>query len=87
MRTKIVCTLGPASDSEDVVRAMVHAGMDVARLNFSHGTHEDHRRRIDIVRRVADEMGATIALMGDLQGPKFRVGALPDVGVELAREA
>jgi pyruvate kinase len=87
MRTKIVCTLGPACDSEDIVRAMVHAGMDVARLNFSHGTREDHGRRIEIVRKIARDTGITIALMGDLQGPKFRIGILPADGIELVREA
>ncbi len=53
IRTKIVCTLGPATDSEDIIRALVEAGMTVARINFSHGTHEDHARQIATVRRVA----------------------------------
>jgi pyruvate kinase len=87
MRTKIVCTLGPASDDENVLREMIRAGMDVARINFSHGTHEQHARRIDIVRRVVAEENALVAIMGDLQGPKFRVGDVPDAGVELVRNA
>ncbi len=73
-RTRIVCTLGPASDSDEVVRAMVRAGMDVARLNFSHGDHPTHAARVERVRRVANEEKAVVAIMGDLQGPKIRVG-------------
>lgn len=75
-RTKIVCTLGPASETEDVLRAMLHAGMDVVRLNFSHGTHEDHARRMALVRRLAKEEGRVIAILQDLQGPKLRIGRL-----------
>jgi len=84
MRTKIVCTLGPSSDDEGVLRDMVRAGMDVARVNFSHGSQGDHARRIALVRRVAREEGQLVAVMGDLQGPKFRIGDLPEGGVLLA---
>jgi pyruvate kinase len=84
MRTKIVCTLGPATDDDAVLRDMMAAGMDVARLNFSHGTHDDHARRIAQVRRIAAESGAIVAIMGDLQGPKFRLGELPKEGVPVA---
>ncbi|MCS7061647.1 MAG: pyruvate kinase, partial [Anaerolineae bacterium] len=83
MRTKIVCTLGPASDNEDVLRHMIRAGMDVARINFSHGVPADHARRIALVRRLAQEEDVQVALMGDLQGPKFRIGVLPEAGVRL----
>ncbi len=83
MRTKIVCTLGPASDDERVLRQIIHAGMNVARINFSHGTQADHARRIGLVRRLAQEEDAQVALMGDLQGPKFRIGVLPPGGVLL----
>lgn len=83
MRTKIVCTIGPASETEDVLRQMIRTGMDVARLNFSHGTHEDHARRLSAIRRIAAEEKARVAVMGDLQGPKFRLGKLPDEGVTL----
>lgn len=83
LRTKIVCTLGPASDDEATIRAFIEAGMAVARINFSHGTHEDHARRIGIVRRVADELGRPVAVMADLQGPKLRVGLLPAEGLPL----
>ena len=85
MRTKIVCTVGPASDSEVVLREMIRAGMDVARINFSHGKHEEHVRRIHTLRRLAREENALVAIMGDLQGPKFRVGELPVEGVTLTR--
>jgi pyruvate kinase len=83
LRTKIVCTLGPASDDEATIRAFVEAGMAVARINFSHGDHEDHARRIALVRRLADEMDRAVAIMADLQGPKLRVGLLPAEGVDL----
>lgn len=82
-RTKIVCTIGPASDSEDVLRRMMAAGMDVARLNFSHGTHEEHAMRIQTLRRLAREMGHPLAVLLDLQGPKIRTGPLEGEAVEL----
>jgi pyruvate kinase len=82
-RTKIVCTIGPASESEDVMRRMMQAGMDVARLNFSHGTHEDHGRRIERLRRVAAQLRRPLAILLDLQGPKIRTGRLQGEAVEL----
>lgn len=82
-RTKIVCTLGPSSSTPEVVRALVEAGMDVARMNFSHGTHADHARRIQMVRAEAARVGRTVAILQDLQGPKIRVGAMKDDGVLL----
>ncbi|HEY6352572.1 MAG TPA: pyruvate kinase [Candidatus Angelobacter sp.] len=75
-KAKIVCTLGPASDTEAVLRDMMRLGMDVARLNFSHGTYEDHARIIERVREVADSEGRTICILQDLQGPKIRTGRL-----------
>ena len=75
-KTKIVCTLGPASNSETVLRDMMRLGMDVARLNFSHGTHEEHARTIERVRKVAEKEGRTICILQDLQGPKIRTGRL-----------
>ncbi len=72
--TKIVCTLGPASDDIGVISKMVRAGMDVARLNFSHGTPEEHEARLDRLRKVAARAGRTVAVMQDLCGPKLRVG-------------
>jgi pyruvate kinase len=76
-RTKIVCTLGPASGTEEAVRGLIEAGMNVARLNFSHGTHEQHHETIAMVRRVAADMRRPIAIIGDLQGPRIRIGDIP----------
>src|SRR3989440_3626296 len=75
-RTKIVATIGPACSTPEKVRELVDAGMDAARLNLSHGTHEDHAGRAKLVRDVQEEVGRPLALIGDLQGPKFRVGGL-----------
>ena len=76
IRTKIVCTLGPSSSDPQVMRRMLEAGMDVARLNFSHGTHDDHRELYENIRATAREMGRQVAVMMDLQGPKIRMGEL-----------
>ena len=75
-KTKIVCTLGPASNNETMLRDMMRLGMDVARLNFSHGTHDEHARTIERVRKVAEKEGRTICILQDLQGPKIRTGRL-----------
>ncbi len=75
-KAKIVCTLGPSSNTEATVRDLMRLGMDVARLNFSHGTHEEHARMIERVRKVADKEGRTICVLQDLQGPKIRTGRL-----------
>ena len=83
LRTKIVCTLGPASDDVGEIASFVAAGMAVARINFSHGTHEEQARRIETVRRVASERGCPVAILADLQGPKLRVGLLPADGMPL----
>ncbi|HWQ99391.1 MAG TPA: pyruvate kinase [Candidatus Methylomirabilis sp.] len=82
-RTKIVCTIGPASNTDVKIRALIKAGMNVARLNFSHGTHEDHAELIRLIRTVAAELQEPVAILQDLQGPKIRVGDLPKEGVEL----
>ena len=74
--SKIVCTIGPASQSATVVEKLLRAGMDVARLNFSHGTHEEHAANIALLRSSALELGKTIAILADLQGPKIRTGKL-----------
>jgi len=80
---RIVATLGPSSQDEATIRALIEAGLDVARLNFSHGTHEDHAARIAIVRKLSDELGKPITILQDLQGPKLRVGNLPAAGITL----
>jgi pyruvate kinase len=77
-RTKIVATLGPASSSRESVLELARAGMDVARLNFSHGTHADHARWAGVVREVAEELDRPIAVIADLQGPKVRIGELSE---------
>ena len=86
-RAKIVCTIGPASRSLDVLRALVDAGMDVARLNFSHGSHADHAAVVADLRRVADEAGRPLAILQDLQGPKIRLGTLQGGAVQLSTGA
>ncbi|MGZ5382642.1 MAG: pyruvate kinase [Acidimicrobiia bacterium] len=81
--TKIIATMGPAISSADTVAALVSAGMDVARLNFSHGTHDDHRRHAEWVREAAASAGRPIALLQDIQGPKIRTGTFPGGALEL----
>ncbi|WP_330273377.1 pyruvate kinase [Lentzea sp. NBC_00516] len=73
-RAKIVCTLGPATGTPEKVRDLVAAGMDVARMNFSHGSHADHKQVYDMVRAAADESGRAVGILADLQGPKIRLG-------------
>src|SRR4051794_14853655 len=75
-RTKILATIGPASGTPDGLAALVAAGMDGARLNFSHGAHEQHRAWAEAIRAAADDAGRPLALVADLQGPKLRIGDL-----------
>lgn len=82
-RTKIIATLGPASSSPERIEALILAGMNVARLNFSHGTADDHRARAKLVREIADKHGRFVALMGDLQGPKIRIAGFENGTVTL----
>lgn len=82
-RTKIVCTVGPASASEQILSEMISAGMDVARLNFSHGDHASHGELIKMIRELAHKAGKPIAILQDLCGPKIRLGILPEAGVRL----
>lgn len=86
-RTKIIATLGPATDDPDVLEAMIRAGMDVARVNFSHGTPDDKRRRVSQLREVAEKVGREVGIMGDLQGPKIRVKSFADGPVQLKKGA
>lgn len=79
-RTKIVATAGPAIADDETMRAVIEAGADVVRLNFSHGTHEEHRRFIEAVRRAADSCGRSVAILQDLQGPRIRTGTLVNGG-------
>jgi pyruvate kinase len=82
-KTKIICTLGPASESPDIIRKMILAGMNVARLNFSHGTHSDHKSKIEAIRQVSKEIGKPVAILQDLAGPKIRIGEIETGSVEL----
>ena len=77
-RTKIICTLGPASDNEDVLRDMMLGGMNLARLNFSHGTHEDHKKRADLVKKIREELNLPKPLLLDTKGPEIRTGKFKD---------
>ncbi|RLB91640.1 MAG: pyruvate kinase [Deltaproteobacteria bacterium] len=81
--TKIVCTIGPASESADIIRAMIESGMNVARLNFSHGSHAGHKEKILVIRSVSDELDRPVAILQDLAGPKIRVGNIPEPGIRL----
>jgi pyruvate kinase len=73
-KAKIICTLGPASDSPEVIEGLIRAGMNVARLNFSHGTHDEHRHRVNTIRKMAKKVGVPVAILQDIQGPKIRLG-------------
>ncbi len=82
-KTKIICTVGPASEDPAVFRAMCLAGLNVARLNFSHGTHEEHQKKIDMIKAVREELGLPIAIMLDTKGPEYRIGTFQDGKIEL----
>ncbi|RYP84928.1 pyruvate kinase [Nocardioides guangzhouensis] len=84
-RAKIVCTLGPATSSPEQIKALVEAGMDVARLNMSHGSHEQHRKAYQLVRKAADNTGHGVGIFADLQGPKIRLGEFADGSAVLER--
>ena len=83
--TKIVATLGPASSDPEVLEKMVRAGVDVVRLNFSHGTAEDHLKRAQLVKEIGRKLGRTVGIMADLQGPKIRVSKFVDGKVMLEK--
>ncbi len=77
-RTKIVCTIGPASDSPEMIEKLIKAGMDVARLNFSHGTYEEHLAKIRLIREISVKLGRCVGILQDLSGPKIRIGKIAD---------
>ena len=83
--SKIVCTIGPATCSPRMIRKLFEAGMDVARLNFSHGTHEEHAQTIAMLREASSVLKKPLAILADLQGPKIRTGALAGGGTVLLR--
>ncbi len=82
-KAKIVCTIGPASSSPAIVSRLIESGMDAARLNFSHGTHESHATAITAIRNAAAQRGSGVAIIQDLQGPRIRVGHVPKAGIEV----
>ena len=82
-KTKIICTIGPASESEDMIRELCKAGMNVARLNFSHGSHEEHKARVETIKKVRTELNLPIAIMLDTKGPEYRIGVFENHKVEL----
>ena len=82
-KTKIICTIGPASENEETLTQMCLAGMNVARLNFSHGTHVEHERKIELVKRVRQKLGLPIAIMLDTKGPEYRIGTFASGKVEI----
>ena len=84
-KTKIVCTIGPACSDEETLKGMCLAGMNVARLNFSHGTHEEHQKRIDLIKKVRTELQLPIAILLDTKGPEFRIGTF-EHGQELLND-
>jgi len=83
-KTKIVCTIGPASESQEVMEKMMRAGMNVARLNFSHGSFDSHRMVINNLKSAARAVGKRIVLMADLSGPKMRIGKIANEPLELS---
>lgn len=82
-RTKIICTIGPASERLEIIKELIRKGMDIARLNFSHGTHEEHRKRIEMIRKAADELGIPVAILLDTKGPEIRIGTFKEKKVYL----
>ena len=74
--TNVIATIGPASGNREVIENMINEGIDVCRLNFSHGTHEDHKKVIEIILQLNEELNSSIAILADLQGPKLRIGTI-----------
>lgn len=85
-KTKIVCTIGPASEKEEVLRQLINNGLNVARLNFSHGSHEEHKVRIDTIKKIREEMGQSIAIMLDTKGPEIRTRDFENGAAELVKD-
>lgn len=83
-KTKIICTIGPSSDNEETLKSMIKAGMNVARLNFSHGTHEEHQMKIDLIKKVRDDINAPIPIMLDTKGPEYRIKTFKDKKITLS---
>jgi pyruvate kinase len=86
-RTKIICTIGPSTETTQKLRHLVKAGMNCARLNFSHGTYEHHSMLIRNIRKAGDKAKEPIAIIQDLQGPRIRLGDLPEDGIAVKRNS
>ncbi len=84
-KTKILATLGPASNSEDMIRKLFEAGVDIFRLNFSHGSHEDHKQALETIRKIESEQKHAIGILADMQGPKLRIGKFKDGSIKLEK--
>ncbi len=82
-KTKIICTIGPASGNVETLTKMCLAGMNVARLNFSHGTHEDHRKNIDMIKSVREKLDLPIAILLDTKGPEYRIKTFENKKIQL----
>ena len=82
-KTKIICTIGPASENEEILTRMCRSGMNVARLNFSHGTHEEHQKKFDLIKQVREKLELPIAIMLDTKGPEYRIGTFKDGKVKI----
>lgn len=85
-KTKIICTMGPNSDDREVMKALIQNGMDVARFNFSHGTHEEQKKRLDLLKSVREELDVPVAALLDTKGPEIRTGLLENGGKVVLRE-
>jgi pyruvate kinase len=83
-RTKIIATLGPATDDESAIESLIRTGIDLVRINFSHGTPADHQRRVNAVRECAADLGRAVGILGDLQGPKIRIARFQNGSINLA---
>src|SRR5690554_2999314 len=84
-KTKIVCTLGPASETREMIQRLIESGMNVARLNFSHGTYPEHKKKIDLVKEVSKELNRPVALMLDTKGPEIRIRQFSQGKILLAK--
>ena len=84
-KTKIICTLGPATDSDEVIEQLIEGGMNVARFNFSHGTHEEHSKRMERLRRIRKKCDKPVAILLDTKGPEVRLDTFKDGKVQLSR--
>ena len=84
-RTKIVCTIGPASETRTKIERMIRSGLNVARLNFSHGTYKHHTMLINNIRTAAKKLGQPVAILQDLQGPRIRIGNIPKEGIKIKK--